>query len=128
MISLRSYLSERVVPYSGFGLARQTMPQIKNMTDFTNYLDHLQISFERVVTSLSPFKPTQADIDDEKVQSIIDGMPSSMDKPIIASEDLFVLDGHHRYHAAVQSGVDATVVVVNLPINKLMRVAYSYNE
>jgi len=48
---------------------------------------------------------------------------------IVVSNDLFVLDGHHRYFAAAQSGVKTIkAVLVDTTINKLLSAAYAFLE
>ncbi len=79
------------------------------------------------------YSPTQFEYDEDKVRRIITDWEYDQDtieqtKPIIVSEDNFVLDGHHRYFAAKQSRTAVPVVKVYLPINKLLKLAFEYQE
>lgn len=51
----------------------------------------------------SKLKSAQADydIDTDKVLSIVENAPYSLEKPIIISKDNFVIDGHHRALASI---------------------------
>jgi hypothetical protein len=50
-------------------------------------------------------------------------------KPIIVSNDGYILDGHHRWLADYNKDKNAetSAIVVNLPILELMRVSKYYN-
>ena len=118
-------LKEELVPFSAFLIARMSMPQIKDVADFKSYLDNIGIDTEDMYGTVEVFKPTQFDYDQNKVDRIISSDMKNH-KPIIVSQDYFVLDGHHRYYAALQSESPINILYVNLPINKLLKMAYEY--
>lgn len=127
MKTLREYLNEDLIPFSGFSLPRNVMPQIKDMSHFLNYLDQLTIYYNQSKQDVNQFKPTQREFDRTKVNRIKKEL-SKQTKPIIVSEDGYVLDGHHRYFAFKGSDSLINVIEVQLPINKLLKLAIDYTE
>lgn len=125
MLKFKEFIKEEMVPYSGFVLARNQMPQIKNIDHFQNYVDQLGIETKLYTAKVYSFQPTQFEYDDKKVAKIID---EGITKAIIVSEDNFVLDGHHRYFAAKFANLEIPILKVLLPINKLLKISYTYVE
>lgn len=124
MKSFTSFLHENTtyIP-GGFNIARSEMPQIKDQEKFADYLENL--GYEVMAIAISPkiVKPTQIEFDQSKVDALVG---KELD-PVIVSDDYFVLDGHHRYFAALQSGAsNMTVYYVSVGINKLLKHAYEF--
>ena len=116
-------------PFSAFLLSRVSMPQINNVNDFLNFLDHLGVDAVKGPQHVDELNPTQTDFDQQKVDRIISELGTGNDmSPILISNDGFVADGHHRYYAAKQSETPINVVTVSLPINKLLKIMYDYTE
>ena len=110
----------------GLTFARKDMPQIRDPRHFAGYLKSKH-NVDHKKTKIDPNKlrSSQMEFDDDKVM----GMrlkPST--KPIIVSNDGFVLDGHHRWLADQQEGRDCNAYVCNLPILDLMHKANHYNK
>lgn len=104
------------------------MPQIKNIPHFINYVNHLGIGTEeKIISDIDSYSPTQFDFDQDKVDRIIED-DKKRSKPILVSSDGYILDGHHRYQAASQSGLAATVIEIDLNINKALKLAIDYVE
>jgi len=116
---------------SAFLIPRDQMPQV-NVEDFVHRLSQLSIDWVKEKGIPSEFRPTQIDFDSEKANSIameLSANGSDDNNPIIVSNDLYVLDGHHRYIGSIISGVPVHVLAVDLPINKLLKLAMDiYNE
>lgn len=131
------YVKEAMAPMPAFNVPRVAMPQINDIQKFKETLDKEGISyFEEVIKDMSKVRPTQTDYDQEKVSDIIGSMKTDSDRiadslPIITSrtddQSEFVLDGHHRYYAALQTGAQLKSLVVNLPINKLLALSNLYS-
>lgn len=130
MKSLKEFLNENC-HMVGFNVARMSMPQL-NVDSFIKLIDRLDIEHRQDVGDLSIFKPTQKDFDQEKVTSFANKLLSSGKAnkfpPILVSQDGFVLDGHHRYFGAIEAGVDFPYIVIDLPINKLLKLAIQFVE
>lgn len=107
------------------------MPQINDVESFKAHLKSVGVEWKEFQTNPVNLRPTQVDHDVEKVQRIINGTGDAIPSIIVAKSgdgEAFVLDGHHRYHAAKEMGVDIPVVQMNLDIAKALRVAYAYNQ
>lgn len=126
MISFTTFIAEQniCIP-GGMNIGRSSMPQLD--TDaFVKHLEDNGISVYRN-TDIKDVKPLQVNIDTAKVSEIASKGAANI-SPIIVSSDGYVLDGHHRYFAskAVDCAVDG--YVVELPINKLLKIALEYNN
>lgn len=129
MKDFKSYLLERAMGWPAFCVTRANMPQIHYLR-FRKFIEDLGVGFSySTETNWDDIHPTQNDFNQEKVDKIIDSYDPSKEKPpIIVSEDGFVLDGHHRYYAASQAKLGWDILAVDLPINKLMKLAYDFIE
>jgi uncharacterized protein (DUF1015 family) len=142
MKELSQHLEEAISSFSGFLLSRVQMPQIDDIEDFKTFLYENDIRFVSIRLELDNFlsknifKPTQTDYDENKVDRIVADLENkNLDevKPVIFSEDGYVLDGHHRYYAAKKLALTRPhskfpILKVNLPINKLLVSANQYQE
>jgi DNA-binding LacI/PurR family transcriptional regulator len=86
------------IPNIGMTFSREIMPQIKRdqMNGFLKFLDNKGISYSKSLLDTGKLKSTQSDFDKDK---IITMMMERTTKPIIVSNDDYVLDGHHRWLA-----------------------------
>lgn len=114
--------------FVGFNVARANMPQLK-VDEFLKFLQKLDIVYNLYTGNVFKFNPTQKDFDQDKVNQIV-STNSDLTKltPILVSEDGFILDGHHRYFASIQTGLPIQYIVIDLPINKLLKLAIQYVE
>jgi hypothetical protein len=122
MKSLKAYVSEQSIT-GGFNIARIQMPQIDDIENFLEYLSGIEGGyFQRGEFSVEGIKPLQTDFDQSKVDAI-----KNFEKPIIVSQDNFILDGHHRFFASVAAGNKyINMIKVDLTINKLLKVTMAY--
>lgn len=127
MKEFREFVSEEMSEFSGFLISRDNMPQIKNVKDYVNFIDRQQIDVVFRIMRVDHFKPTQINFDQEKVDRIKNDTNNDA-TPIVVSEDGFILDGHHRYFAAVQTESEIPVYLIGLPINKLLKLTNDYLE
>jgi hypothetical protein len=124
------YLKENIeVPKIGMTFSRSLMPQIDShkMDEYLNYLTGKQIGYVKQKLPTSELKSTQMEFDKGKVAEMMNsGKPA---KPIVVSNDGYILDGHHRWLADYNKDKNAqtSAIVVNLPILELMRVSKYYN-
>ena len=123
MKSFREFIQEQTADVPGLCLSRDQMPQIDNIDDFIDFVGSHGFVFSSEFDYVDHLRPTQHSFDQTKVDSIINGKPS---KPIIVSSDQFILDGHHRYFAAKQSGQKIKWVEFAVPIIDLLKLADDY--
>lgn len=122
------YLKENIeVPKIGMTFSRSLMPQIDNHDEYLKYLDDKKISYVKQKLPTSELKSTQMEFNKDKVAEMMNSREAV--KPIIVSNDGYILDGHHRWLADYNKDKNAETrsIVVNLPILELMRVSKYYN-
>ena len=73
------------------------------------------------------YKPTQSYIDLERITEIEEAPVYKNDKPILVSNDYYVLDGHHRwyYKRKIKDAIPA--VIIDLPIKDLIERARAFS-
>lgn len=122
-MSLRKYLEEQA---AAFNIGRVHMPQIDDQEDFLTYLRSKGISSAWNYHTVDFIKPIQVDIDQTKVAAM--AQQTNL-KPIIVSDMGYILDGHHRYFAAVMNDEsNISTYLVNTGINQLLAIANEYVE
>lgn len=127
MKTFKQFITEDQFRFSAFLVARLNMPQIKTISHFENYVQHLGINTSYIKVVPTDFRPTQVDFDQSKVDRIV-AQREITSKPIIGSTDGYILDGHHRYRASLQTETEVNILVVDLDINKLLKLAMDYTE
>jgi uncharacterized protein (DUF1015 family) len=86
------------------GVKREDMPQItqNDLPKAISIMKDNDIKFDVVKSPLSTLKPYQKDYQKDKVKSIYKDLTTIEDiKPIIISNDNYIVDGHHRFLAAL---------------------------
>ncbi|AXF41460.1 hypothetical protein SHAb15599_00100 [Acinetobacter phage SH-Ab 15599] len=83
------------------GMKRIELPQLE-IDKFVADLKKYDIAIENGEMDASELTPSQNEFNDKKVKAIIEAK-SWKKKQIIISEDHFVIDGHHRWKAALES-------------------------
>ena len=124
------YTKEQIeVPKIGMTFSRNLMPQIDShkIDEYLKYLSDKNINHVKQKLPTKELKSTQMEFDKDKVAEMINNKASI--KPIIVSNDGYILDGHHRWLADYNKDKNAetSAIVVNLPILELMRVSKYYN-
>lgn len=100
---------------------RDQLPQITNYEGFLKDLTDNQISMKQIKIKPSEYKPTQAEFNDEKVMSLVKSYKSgNTPKPVIVSNDGYILDGHHRWKAVYALGYDMDANQVDMGIDEMI--------
>ncbi len=108
------------------GKSREDMPQISEK-DIDSFLIHFSgnsnnASVKKVKIKLSKLKPSQNELNDDKV---IEGLTNNnwKDRNYIVSEDNYLLDGHHSWASGLEIDPEKEVTVykVSLPARELIR-------
>jgi hypothetical protein len=102
---------------SALPYGRNAMPQINHsdMSKFRLHLNQHGISSSTEVVPATSLGATQAEFSTDKIKSLMH--PDSADilrKPILVSQDNYVLDGHHRWLANYNKDTDATQNIIRL--------------
>lgn len=101
------------------GKSRYTMPQI---TDYRAFVKDLVANgFDMPDTNdyeTEQLTPTQKHFNDDKIQTIMDS--NKKQDPIIISNDMYVIDGHHRWLAAHNKSGFVYCHVVDMDCDSLL--------
>jgi N12 class adenine-specific DNA methylase/adenine-specific DNA methylase len=96
------------------------MPQVKSKdrAALVAFLKARDITHENDEVPADSLKPTQAEYSQEKVDRF--GEDGPRDRSVLVSSDGYVLDGHHQWMAAHQSGGDVNVIRFDAKIEPLL--------
>lgn len=125
-------LMERIEKFPGsLGITRERMPQIdgEQVEEFLTWMRYRGFGVWSDRIPAANLKPTQQELNTEKVQSMIKTMPlNELQKHVIISQDNYLMDGHHRWAAILVTnpGADINVWRVNLPITELLTKANEF--
>ena len=114
---------EKPDPKDTLGVQRKDMPQVKSddYAEFIAYLKKNGATFTKETIPARELKAMQKEFSDEgilkQMMKNIEQGPNR--KAVIASSDDYILDGHHRWLVAVNTGADLNVFRVNLPAYEL---------
>lgn len=99
---------------------RHAMPQIADFDAFVKDLEKEGIPIVNVKIPPSELIPTQGNFNFDKVRGMIQAWKPNY-KPIVTSDDDYILDGHHRWLAAVELKKPLDCRVVGLKIDALLK-------
>lgn len=119
-------------PKDTLGIKRKNMPQIKKQ-DYEEFIEYLQkngAKFTRESVPADELKAMQAEFSDAGVLKQLkkDIDKNYAGKAIIISEDDYVLDGHHRWLVAKNTGRDLDVFRVNMPAYELFDLVNEFDK
>jgi len=119
-------------PKNTLGKKRSEMPQIKDEDygDFIKYMQDNGVTFIAKTLPAKELKPMQKDFSDAGVLKQIKKQmnPDAFKKPVILSSDGYIVDGHHRWLVASNTGKDLDVHQVNLPAEELYTLARKFDK
>lgn len=118
-----------ITPTTGW-IPRTQLPQIRR-DDHPNFLQFLWgKGVEHTTTELpaSELKPTQHSLNTDKILALLDDPSDALDKPVLVSQDRYILDGHHSHAALHAIAPDALVPVhiLHTPIDDLIKLAFEF--
>ena len=109
----------------GMGIPRKKMPQIKTK-DYPEYFKYLKdngVDFQKLDgVKAATLKPTQSEFSKQGVEKQLQKMwnKNDGDKPLIASSDDYIIDGHHRWLVAKNTRRPLTIFKADIPMRELM--------
>src|SRR5665213_1845789 len=109
-------------------LPREQLPQIKDHGSFRKWLTTNGIQHVSKDVEASALSPTQHDFDETKIKKIRKNLPEARKKPLTVSKSGHILDGHHRWRAALDEDPHGQfpVLMVNTSIQDLIAKARQY--
>ena len=128
MLSLAQHAKLHQIKKQSLDIPRHEMPQIftKNMDDFKKFLFDTQVSYFDQDIHPSHLTATQNQFNSDKIERL---MTNPTDAPIITSQDKYVVDGHHRFLAALLGGEPhVKCIEIQLPIKELLSVLHTYDK
>lgn len=103
------------------GKRRINMPQIKTNDFLADLNKHPDFNYAHGAVDTKSLSPTQSQFNANKIKNIVLGLRSGNEpKPIIISNDGYIVDGHHRWAAHDNIGTPVPVIRVNAGINDIL--------
>jgi disulfide oxidoreductase YuzD len=105
------------------------MPQIraKHMQDFLSYIKKNNGKVRKIDADPKKLKAIQGEFDKEKIKANIEKIKTDGSlKPIIISDDDYVIDGNHRWLAAMNAGEKIQAYKISMRGNKLLKITNKY--
>jgi len=114
------------------GIKRKDMPQVKSK-DYPKFLDYMRdngVTFKKEIIPARDVKAMQDEFSDagviKQLKKNVELGPNT--KPIILSSDNYIIDGHHRWLAAMNTGNDLNVFRVNMPAKQLYALVNKFDD
>ena len=111
------------------GMKRVEMPQI-HKNDYNEFIDYLKdngAEFTKQTMPAKQLKATQGEFSDAGVEKqLMKYIKGEAKKPVIASNDNFIIDGHHRWLVAWNTGDTLEVFKVNIDADELLKLVKNF--
>lgn len=111
-------------------LPRSALPQIpkEEQDNFREFLEGNDVKTSLKRIKANALKPIQAEVNQEKVDKFKKD-PQLLAEPLIVSKDNFVLDGHHRWKAAMEIDSDQKMlcIVCDCSIRQLVELGHEFD-
>lgn len=113
---------------NSLGVNRENMPQIRSFhfNDFLEQLDEDNIKHSYELIESKKLKPTQSQINVDKADKLTKEFVDA--RFLIASNDDYILDGHHRWYYGLQNDGISKVLRIDMPIRELLDYAKAFNK
>ena len=114
------------------GIPRRKMPQIRPhaMSAFLDWVGKHGVTVHTVRKRVQELRATQLEIDPAMIDRILaDGVDALLSKkPMLASKDGYILDGHHRWAALLTIDPDAQVSLLefSVTVRQLLDLAWAF--
>lgn len=111
------------------GIKRADMPQVKS-SDYPALMKHLEDNGARFTTEkdvpAKDLKPVQSEFSDEGITK--QRAKKGPRKPVIASSDNYIIDGHHRWLVALNYDETVDVIRVNMTVHELLKLVKEFPQ
>lgn len=130
MLGFKQFVEDLEIPRKTLGVSRSVMPQIraKHMNKFIKHMQKHGVRVKQQVLDPRTLKAIQGEFDQNKIKANMEKLKAGPLKPIIVSMDDFVIDGNHRWLAAMNAGVPIVAYKANVPGNKLMSITNKFKK
>lgn len=115
---------------NSLGLSRDDLPQILNREDFIAWVRAQSLAVSYVPVPYASLTASQGEYNSEKVDNFGNSsLAYIVGKPLIVSRDHYILDGHHRWLAAMEMlpSVVGWSYVVDLTFEELLALTKTYS-
>ena len=105
------------------GIKRSEMPQVatKDYPEFIDYLKANGADFTKQVMPANQLKATQGEFSKDGVERQLAKMQAGKPKkPVIASQDNYIIDGHHRWLVAMNTRDSVEVFKIDIDADELL--------
>lgn len=102
-------------------MMRADMPRLSDLAVFIQDLAKNGTGTDARMIDPKSLKPGQQDFNMDKVREFQKTTNPTLDLPIVISRDNYVIDGHHRWIAAVQNNVPILVHNVDMDFYDLIK-------
>ena len=114
-------------PKDTLGIKRADMPQVKS-SDYPEFMEYLENNGARFTTEkdipAKDLKPVQSEFSDAGIAK--QRAKSGPRKPVIASSDNYIIDGHHRWLVALNYDDTVDVIRINMPVRELLKLVLEF--
>lgn len=114
------------------GIPRNRMPQVKT-ADYPEYFKYLKdngVNFKKIENvKASQLKPIQGEFSKQGVEKQLNKISQNLEdggKPLIASSDDYIIDGHHRWLAAKNTRRTVTIFKADIPVRELLELTLKF--
>ena len=117
------FLIKKLQKDDTLGILRKDMPQItkKNYNHFLSWLRKRNISFRNITVNPASLKSSQAEFSDVGIEAKIDDISNNNNKfPPLISKNYYIIDGHHRWLAALNTKSVLYVTQIDVNAKKLL--------
>ena len=123
-VHVKEFKVEKPDPKDTLNIKRKDMPQVasKDYDELFDYLKQNGANFKKEIVPARSLKAVQGEFSDKGIENQIQ---KNIDmgvgkKPLIASKDNYIIDGHHRWLAAINTGADLHIIRVDIPARELL--------
>ena len=111
-----------------FNIPRSEMPQVRtdDYPEFLDYLSNAGAVFSKEKVLAKTLKPVQGEFAEKGVIKSLKKRGAV--KPVIASSDNYIIDGHHRWLAALNTDQKVLIYRVNMGADELMQLVLDFPE
>lgn len=114
------------------GIPRNRMPQVKT-ADYPEYFKYLKdngVNFKKIENvKAAQLKPIQGEFSKQGVEKQLNKILKNLEdggKPLIASSDDYIIDGHHRWLAAKNTRNTVTIFKADIPMRELLELTLKF--